>query len=81
MPLLAVGAAFPFIAGMIPQAPAWMQDRGLEWLFRLRLEPRRLWRRYLYLNPSYIFFVTLQACRILRFQTDGRLPMDETLFG
>lgn len=81
MPLLAVGAAFPFIAGMIPQAPAWMQDRGLEWLFRLRLEPRRLWRRYLYLNPSYIFFVTLQACRILRFQTDGRLPMNETLFG
>jgi exopolysaccharide biosynthesis WecB/TagA/CpsF family protein len=45
MPILAVGAAFPFLAGMTPQAPAWMQDRGLEWFFRLFSEPRRLLRR------------------------------------
>jgi exopolysaccharide biosynthesis WecB/TagA/CpsF family protein len=81
MPILAVGAAFPFIAGLIPQAPAWMQDRGLEWLFRLTAEPKRLWRRYLYLNPSYVFLVVLQACRISRFSTEGRFPMKETLFG
>ena len=81
MPILAVGAAFPFIAGLIPQAPAWMQDRGLEWLFRLTAEPKRLWRRYLYLNPSYVFLVLLQACRISRFPTDGQLPINETLFG
>jgi len=81
MPILAVGAAFPFIAGLIPQAPAWMQDRGLEWLFRLSSEPKRLWRRYLYLNPSYLFLVALQACRISRFSTDGRHPLKETLFG
>ena len=40
MPILAVGAAFPFFAGRIAQAPRWMQDRGLEWLFRLCVEPR-----------------------------------------
>lgn len=53
LPVLAVGAAFDFHAGLLPQAPAWMQDRGLEWLFRLVQEPRRLWRRYLILNPWF----------------------------
>ena len=57
LPLVAVGAAFDFHAGAIPQAPAWMQRSGLEWLFRLGQEPRRLWKRYLYLNPLYLFFV------------------------
>lgn len=55
MPLIAVGAAFDFHAGLLPQAPAWMQRRGLEWLFRLIQEPKRLWRRYLFLNPLYLF--------------------------
>ncbi|MEM6336024.1 MAG: WecB/TagA/CpsF family glycosyltransferase [Bacteroidota bacterium] len=54
MPILAVGAAFDFHAGSLPQAPKWMQDRGLEWLFRLKEEPKRLWRRYLVLNPKYL---------------------------
>ena len=81
MPILAVGAAFPFLAGLIPQAPAWMQDRGLEWLFRLTSEPRRLWRRYLYLNPAYLFLVAMQASRLLRFPTDGVPPIREQLFG
>lgn len=60
MPLLAVGAAFAFIAGTLPQAPAAMQSRGLEWLFRLKEEPRRLWRRYLLLNPYYVFLLSKQ---------------------
>lgn len=60
MPLIAVGAAFDFHAGLLPQAPKWMQDRGLEWVFRLWQEPRRLWRRYLYLNPLYLWFVARQ---------------------
>jgi N-acetylglucosaminyldiphosphoundecaprenol N-acetyl-beta-D-mannosaminyltransferase len=80
MPILAVGAAFPFLAGLIPQAPGWMQDYGLEWLFRLSSEPKRLWRRYFYLNPAYVLLVTLQAFRILRFSTDGRLPLEEAPF-
>jgi N-acetylglucosaminyldiphosphoundecaprenol N-acetyl-beta-D-mannosaminyltransferase len=60
MPLLAVGAAFAFIAGTLPQAPAGMQERGLEWLFRLKEEPGRLWRRYLILNPYYMFLLSGQ---------------------
>ncbi len=52
--LIGVGAAFDFHAGLIPQAPAWMQSRGLEWLFRLRQEPRRLWSRYASTNPRFV---------------------------
>lgn len=54
MPVLAVGAAFDFHAGTVPQAPRWMQDRGLEWTYRLFREPRRLWRRYAVLNPRFL---------------------------
>lgn len=52
--LVGVGAAFDFHAGLIPQAPTIMQEAGLEWLFRLTQEPRRLWRRYLIYNPRFI---------------------------
>jgi N-acetylglucosaminyldiphosphoundecaprenol N-acetyl-beta-D-mannosaminyltransferase len=52
--MLGVGAAFDFLAGNRPQAPTWMQVIGLEWLFRLLHEPRRLARRYLYNNPRFI---------------------------
>jgi N-acetylglucosaminyldiphosphoundecaprenol N-acetyl-beta-D-mannosaminyltransferase len=52
--LIGVGAAFDFHAGLVPQAPAWMQRRGLEWLFRLNQEPRRLWRRYARHNPRFV---------------------------
>jgi N-acetylglucosaminyldiphosphoundecaprenol N-acetyl-beta-D-mannosaminyltransferase len=51
--MLGVGAAFDLLAGAKPQAPAWMQASGLEWLFRLASEPRRLWRRYLKHNPRF----------------------------
>lgn len=60
-PLVAVGAAFAFWSGRQPMAPAWMQRAGLEWLFRLGREPRRLWRRYLLLNPRYAAAVFRQA--------------------
>jgi N-acetylglucosaminyldiphosphoundecaprenol N-acetyl-beta-D-mannosaminyltransferase len=81
MPILAVGAAFPILAGKIAQAPDWMQDTGLEWLFRLAVEPRRLWRRYIYLNPAYLFLVVLQALGLSRFNTDGKCPSAELLYG
>ncbi|MFI5305932.1 MAG: WecB/TagA/CpsF family glycosyltransferase [Polyangiales bacterium] len=61
MPLLAVGAAFDFHAGLVQQAPPWMQARGLEWAYRLSREPRRLWRRYLVLTPQYLPLITAQA--------------------
>jgi N-acetylglucosaminyldiphosphoundecaprenol N-acetyl-beta-D-mannosaminyltransferase len=54
-PMLAgVGAAFDFHAGLVPQAPSWMQATGLEWLYRLVQEPRRLWRRYARYNPRFV---------------------------
>jgi N-acetylglucosaminyldiphosphoundecaprenol N-acetyl-beta-D-mannosaminyltransferase len=64
--MLGVGAAFDFHAGTIPQAPAWMQRVGLEWLFRLGTEPRRLWKRYLYHNPRFIFLAVADLLGLLK---------------
>ena len=61
--MIGVGAAFDFHAGLKKQAPSWMMAVGLEWLFRLCSEPRRLWRRYLYNNPRYLFLVARQMLR------------------
>lgn len=52
--MLGVGASFDFYAGMVRESPEWMGKVGLEWLFRLAQEPKRLWRRYLILNPRFI---------------------------
>ena len=52
--LIGVGAAFDFHAGLVPQAPYWLQEAGLEWAYRLAQEPRRLWRRYLRYNPRFV---------------------------
>jgi N-acetylglucosaminyldiphosphoundecaprenol N-acetyl-beta-D-mannosaminyltransferase len=57
---LGVGAAFDFLTGATRQAPVWMQHAGLEWLFRLWTEPRRLWARYLFHNPRFIVLTTIQ---------------------
>jgi N-acetylglucosaminyldiphosphoundecaprenol N-acetyl-beta-D-mannosaminyltransferase len=58
---VAIGAAFDFVAGNKPQAPQWMQQGGLEWLFRFGCEPRRLWRRYLFGNARFLRGVARQA--------------------
>lgn len=55
--MIGIGAAFDFHAGCKPQAPYWMQRSGLEWLFRLCCEPRRLWRRYLVGNFLFVFWI------------------------
>jgi N-acetylglucosaminyldiphosphoundecaprenol N-acetyl-beta-D-mannosaminyltransferase len=52
--LVGVGAAFDFHAGLVPQAPSWMQESGLEWAYRFAHEPRRLWRRYMRYNPRFV---------------------------
>jgi N-acetylglucosaminyldiphosphoundecaprenol N-acetyl-beta-D-mannosaminyltransferase len=63
-PILAgVGAAFDFHAGLVPQAPNWMQAVGLEWSFRLAQEPRRLWRRYAKYNPRFVGAFLRQLAR------------------
>jgi N-acetylglucosaminyldiphosphoundecaprenol N-acetyl-beta-D-mannosaminyltransferase len=57
---IGIGVSFEFVAGMVKRAPRWMQDTGLEWLFRLLVEPKRLWGRYLIGNPQFIFLVLRQ---------------------
>jgi N-acetylglucosaminyldiphosphoundecaprenol N-acetyl-beta-D-mannosaminyltransferase len=52
--MLGVGQAFNVHTGRLPRAPKWMRESGLEWLFRLSVEPRRLWRRYLFTNASFV---------------------------
>ncbi|MDG4834642.1 WecB/TagA/CpsF family glycosyltransferase [Solwaraspora sp. WMMD1047] len=64
MPLMAVGAAFDYHAGLLRTPPPWMQRVGLEWLWRLGLEPKRLWRRYVLLNPAYLTRLTAQHLRL-----------------
>lgn len=82
MPILAVGAAFNFHAGLLPQAPGWMQSSGLEWLYRLIAEPTRLWRRYLLLNPLYASMLLMQALHVRAFDpTRGTRPQREILYG
>jgi N-acetylglucosaminyldiphosphoundecaprenol N-acetyl-beta-D-mannosaminyltransferase len=61
--MAAVGAAFDFHAGRISQAPPWMQDRGLEWTYRIAQEPRRLLPRYLYYNPAFLRRFSRQLMR------------------
>lgn len=65
--LIGVGAAFDFHSGRKRQAPRWMQGAGLEWLFRLSQEPRRLWQRYLVYNPMFVGLVLLQMAGIKRY--------------
>jgi N-acetylglucosaminyldiphosphoundecaprenol N-acetyl-beta-D-mannosaminyltransferase len=55
-----VGAAFDFHAGLVRQAPSWLQDAGLEWAFRFAMEPRRLARRYLRQNPRFVIRLARQ---------------------
>jgi N-acetylglucosaminyldiphosphoundecaprenol N-acetyl-beta-D-mannosaminyltransferase len=68
VPLMAgVGAAFDFIAGTAKQAPTWAQENGLEWVFRLSQEPRRLWRRYLVLGPQFVWNVLVELFGLKKF--------------
>jgi N-acetylglucosaminyldiphosphoundecaprenol N-acetyl-beta-D-mannosaminyltransferase len=74
LPLIAVGAAFDFHAGLVPQAPPIMQRNGLEWLYRLTREPTRLWRRYLTITPRYLPLIAQQTLGLRSFpiHTDVR---------
>jgi N-acetylglucosaminyldiphosphoundecaprenol N-acetyl-beta-D-mannosaminyltransferase len=70
--MLGVGAAFDFLAGEKRVAPEWMQRAGLEWLFRLVAEPRRLWRRYAYHNPRFLYLAAAQYLRSARGSPSSR---------
>ena len=66
--MVGVGAAFDFYSGRVRQAPSWMQELGLEWLFRLIMEPRRLWKRYAYNNPRFLLLFTMQWFKLMDFK-------------
>jgi exopolysaccharide biosynthesis WecB/TagA/CpsF family protein len=75
VPLLAVGAAFDYLAGTLTLPPRVVSERGWEWLWRLVAEPRRLWRRYLLLNPLFCALVLAEALG-LRLVRGERRPTD-----
>ena len=82
MPLIAVGAAYDFHAGNLAKSPEFLSKIGLEWLFRMIKEPRRLWKRYVFLNPLYMWLFFLQAFKIKHFDpTDATPPVEEVLYG
>jgi N-acetylglucosaminyldiphosphoundecaprenol N-acetyl-beta-D-mannosaminyltransferase len=64
--MLGVGAAFDFHAGRVRQAPRWMQTAGLEWVFRLLMDPRRLWKRYAKHNPRFVWYFLMQLLSLTR---------------
>jgi N-acetylglucosaminyldiphosphoundecaprenol N-acetyl-beta-D-mannosaminyltransferase len=79
--MLGVGAAFDFHTGRVRQAPRWMQAAGLEWAFRLMMDPRRLWKRYAKHNPRFVGLFLLQLMGVRRFDREkhpypGSLPSD-----
>ncbi|NNE75252.1 MAG: WecB/TagA/CpsF family glycosyltransferase [Acidimicrobiales bacterium] len=82
MPMLAVGAAFDYHAGLLAEPPQWVQRAGLQWLFRLGQDPRRLWRRYTIVNIRYVMRIVGQKSRIRRPNPDSAVaPRAEILPG
>lgn len=67
MPIVGIGSAFDSNAGALPAPPAWMQRSGLEWVFRLCRDPKRLWKRYLFLNPLYLLLLAGEITGVVRF--------------
>ena len=65
--LVGVGAAFKFVSGRETRAPAWLGDRGLEWLWRLAHDPKRVWRRVLFDGPRFIFHVALEQSGLRKY--------------
>jgi len=65
--IIAIGQAFDLLSGKKRRAPAWMSENGLEWLFRLLQDPRRLWRRYLVYNTKFLYFFSLERLGVKRF--------------
>lgn len=71
--MIGVGAAFDFNAGLVKRAPKWMQRISLEWFYRLCMEPRRLWKRYLVNNPLFVWNFALQYFKIRRYGKENML--------
>ena len=81
MPVVSVGAAFDYHAGIAQQPPEWMQRAGLQWAYRLGQDPQRLWRRYLGLSALYVLLFALQRLGLWRPETAGRHPRERLSHG
>lgn len=82
MPVISVGAAYSFHAGVVPWAPRFIKDWGFEWLYRLVHDPKRLWRRYLLLGPAYLTLLATQLLRLRRFDPRNVVsPSRKFLYG
>jgi len=82
MPLLAVGAAFDYLAGTLQEPPEWIQRAGVQWLYRFVQEPRRLWHRYGVLNPKFVSLFLLQSLGVWKPDPqDAPAPVRELLYG
>jgi N-acetylglucosaminyldiphosphoundecaprenol N-acetyl-beta-D-mannosaminyltransferase len=82
MPIIAVGAAFDYYAGVLREPPQFIQKAGLQWLFRLVQEPRRLWRRYLFTNSVFLALFGMQLARLWRPEPDSsEAPPAELRYG
>jgi exopolysaccharide biosynthesis WecB/TagA/CpsF family protein len=82
VPMLAVGAAFDYHAGLVKEPPSWMQRAGLQWLYRLGQDPKRLWRRYVLLNPDYLARLAAQRLGLWRPSPESAVaPTEEVLYG
>jgi N-acetylglucosaminyldiphosphoundecaprenol N-acetyl-beta-D-mannosaminyltransferase len=66
--MVGVGAAFDLLSGNLAEAPDWMKKAGLQWLYRLSKEPKRLWRRYLLNNPKFTWLTFLQLTGLKGFR-------------
>lgn len=76
--LVGVGAAFDFHTGRRSQAPIWMREHGLEWLFRLVREPRRLWRRYLIYGSEFALSLALEFLHVKDFDKEPQMALQKT---
>lgn len=82
MPVIAVGAAFDYHAGLLDEPPRWIQDRGLQWAYRLIQDPKRLWRRYVLGNPHYLALLIAQWLRLWKPDPDrARCPSEAIRYG
>lgn len=77
--MIGVGAAFSFFSGEVSQAPRWMMGLGLEWLYRLGQEPRRLWKRYLINNPTFVLLFSLQIAWYQLWARAGHRPVNKPI--
>jgi len=82
MPVVAVGAAFDYHAGALREPPRFIQRAGLQWLYRLAQEPKRLWKRYTVLNAAYVGRLALQRLGLARADPNSaQPPPSEVLYG